>query len=125
MFDFSLGETADAIRDATARFAADNIAPLATEIDGAALIGWDAARAYAGFDNRPSTIRAAPLHGCSSVRPGAIRCNTVHPRDLKSSEIKLRWHCHHIASAHITAVGFFRARVASASRASRYGGVSM
>ena len=33
MFDFSLGETADAIRDATARFAADNIAPLATEID--------------------------------------------------------------------------------------------
>ena len=33
MFDFSLGETADAIREATARFAADNIAPLAAEID--------------------------------------------------------------------------------------------
>ncbi len=33
MFDFSLGETADAIRDTTARFAADHIAPLAAEID--------------------------------------------------------------------------------------------
>jgi isovaleryl-CoA dehydrogenase len=31
--DFGLGETADAIRDVTARFAADKIAPLATEID--------------------------------------------------------------------------------------------
>ncbi|MGO7335841.1 acyl-CoA dehydrogenase family protein, partial [Rhizobium leguminosarum] len=33
MFDFSLGETADAIRETTARFAADHIAPLAAEID--------------------------------------------------------------------------------------------
>ena len=33
MFDFSLGETADAIRETTARFAADRIAPLAAEID--------------------------------------------------------------------------------------------
>lgn len=33
MFDFSLGETADAIRETTARFAADHIAPLAVEID--------------------------------------------------------------------------------------------
>jgi isovaleryl-CoA dehydrogenase len=33
MLDFGLGETADAIRDATQRFAADRIAPLATEID--------------------------------------------------------------------------------------------
>ena len=33
MLDFCLGETADAIRDATARFAADRIAPLAAEID--------------------------------------------------------------------------------------------
>jgi len=32
-FDFALGETADAIREATARFAADRIAPLAAEID--------------------------------------------------------------------------------------------
>ena len=31
--DFGLGETADAIRDATARFAGDQIAPLASEID--------------------------------------------------------------------------------------------
>ena len=31
--DFALGETADAIRDTTARFAADHIAPLAAEID--------------------------------------------------------------------------------------------
>ncbi|OXE35561.1 MAG: acyl-CoA dehydrogenase [Phenylobacterium zucineum] len=31
--DFALGETADAIRDTTARFAADRIAPLAAEID--------------------------------------------------------------------------------------------
>jgi isovaleryl-CoA dehydrogenase len=31
--DFDLGETADAIRDTTARFAADQIAPLAAEID--------------------------------------------------------------------------------------------
>ena len=31
--DFGLGETADAIRDTTARFAADRIAPLAAEID--------------------------------------------------------------------------------------------
>jgi isovaleryl-CoA dehydrogenase len=31
--DFGLGETADAIRDVTARFAADKIAPLAAEID--------------------------------------------------------------------------------------------
>ena len=31
--DFDLGETADAIRDTTARFAADRIAPLAAEID--------------------------------------------------------------------------------------------
>jgi len=31
--DFGLGETADAIRDATARFAADRIAPLAAQID--------------------------------------------------------------------------------------------
>ncbi|WP_336964415.1 isovaleryl-CoA dehydrogenase [Sphingobium aquiterrae] len=31
--DFALGETADAIRDATARFAADRIAPLAVRID--------------------------------------------------------------------------------------------
>jgi isovaleryl-CoA dehydrogenase len=33
MLDFGLGETADAIRDTTQRFAADRIAPLATEID--------------------------------------------------------------------------------------------
>jgi isovaleryl-CoA dehydrogenase len=32
-FDFGLGETADAIRETTARFAADKIAPLAAEID--------------------------------------------------------------------------------------------
>jgi isovaleryl-CoA dehydrogenase len=31
--DFALGETADAIRDTTARFAADHIAPIAAEID--------------------------------------------------------------------------------------------
>ncbi len=33
MMDFGLGDTADAIRDTTARFAADKIAPLASEID--------------------------------------------------------------------------------------------
>jgi isovaleryl-CoA dehydrogenase len=33
MMDFGLGETADAIRETTARFAADRIAPLAAEID--------------------------------------------------------------------------------------------
>jgi isovaleryl-CoA dehydrogenase len=33
MMDFGLGETADAIRQATARFAADQIAPIAAEID--------------------------------------------------------------------------------------------
>ena len=33
MLDFGLGETADAIRDTTQRFAADRIQPLATEID--------------------------------------------------------------------------------------------
>jgi isovaleryl-CoA dehydrogenase len=33
MMDFGLGETAEAIRDTTARFAADQIAPLAAEID--------------------------------------------------------------------------------------------
>jgi isovaleryl-CoA dehydrogenase len=33
MFDFSLGETADAIRETTARFAADKIAPIAADID--------------------------------------------------------------------------------------------
>src|SRR3984885_2546670 len=33
MMDFGLGETADAIRDTTARFAAEKIAPLAAEID--------------------------------------------------------------------------------------------
>jgi isovaleryl-CoA dehydrogenase len=33
MMDFGLGDTADAIRDTTARFAADEIAPLAAEID--------------------------------------------------------------------------------------------
>ncbi|MDE2487013.1 MAG: acyl-CoA dehydrogenase family protein, partial [Alphaproteobacteria bacterium] len=32
-FEFGLGETADAIRETTARFAADRIAPLAAEID--------------------------------------------------------------------------------------------
>jgi isovaleryl-CoA dehydrogenase len=32
-FDFALGDTADAIREATARFAADRIAPLAAAID--------------------------------------------------------------------------------------------
>ncbi|MGB3929037.1 MAG: isovaleryl-CoA dehydrogenase [Sphingobium sp.] len=32
-FDFALGETADMIRESTARFAADRIAPLAAEID--------------------------------------------------------------------------------------------
>ena len=31
--DFGLGETADAIRETTARFAADRIAPLAARID--------------------------------------------------------------------------------------------
>ena len=31
--DFGLGETADAIRDTTARFAADRIAPIAADID--------------------------------------------------------------------------------------------
>src|ERR1700689_4063516 len=31
--DFSLGETADAIRETTARFAADRIAPIAADID--------------------------------------------------------------------------------------------
>jgi isovaleryl-CoA dehydrogenase len=33
MMDFALGETADAIRETTARFAADHIAPLAARID--------------------------------------------------------------------------------------------
>lgn len=33
MFDFSLGETTDAIRETTARFAAERIAPIAAEID--------------------------------------------------------------------------------------------
>ncbi|WP_296595019.1 isovaleryl-CoA dehydrogenase [Phenylobacterium sp.] len=33
--DFGLGETADAIRDTTARFAADQIAPIAADIDAA------------------------------------------------------------------------------------------
>jgi len=33
MLDFQLGETADAIRDTTRRYAADRIAPLAVEID--------------------------------------------------------------------------------------------
>jgi isovaleryl-CoA dehydrogenase len=33
MMDFGLGDTADAIRETTARFAADKIAPLAAEID--------------------------------------------------------------------------------------------
>jgi isovaleryl-CoA dehydrogenase len=33
MMDFGLGETADAIRDVTQRFAADKIAPLASDID--------------------------------------------------------------------------------------------
>src|SRR5450432_2591952 len=33
MMDFGLGETADAIRDTTARFAADRIAPIASQID--------------------------------------------------------------------------------------------
>jgi len=33
MMDFGLGETADAIRDATARFCADKVAPRAAEID--------------------------------------------------------------------------------------------
>jgi isovaleryl-CoA dehydrogenase len=33
MLDFGLGETADAIRDTTARFAADHIAPIAAAID--------------------------------------------------------------------------------------------
>jgi isovaleryl-CoA dehydrogenase len=33
MMDFGLGETADAIRDTTARFAADQIAPIAARID--------------------------------------------------------------------------------------------
>src|SRR6476469_5357904 len=32
-FDFQLGEMADTIRDTTARFAADRIAPIAAEID--------------------------------------------------------------------------------------------
>jgi isovaleryl-CoA dehydrogenase len=32
-FDFALGETADAIRDTTRRFAADRIAPIAAELD--------------------------------------------------------------------------------------------
>src|SRR3546814_61465 len=32
-FDFALGENAEMIRDTTARFAADRIAPLAAEID--------------------------------------------------------------------------------------------
>ena len=31
--DFGLGETADAIRDTTARFAADRIAPIAADVD--------------------------------------------------------------------------------------------
>src|ERR1700753_2830632 len=31
--DFGLGETADAIRDTTARFAQDRIAPIAAEVD--------------------------------------------------------------------------------------------
>src|SRR6266702_2490185 len=33
LMDFGLGETADAIRETTARFAADKIAPLAAGID--------------------------------------------------------------------------------------------
>ena len=32
-FDFGLGETAEMIRDTTARFAQEQIAPLATRID--------------------------------------------------------------------------------------------
>src|SRR6202012_695607 len=33
MMDFGLGETADAIRETTARFAADRIAPIAADVD--------------------------------------------------------------------------------------------
>jgi len=38
--------------------------PLAEELDSAALVGWDAARTYLGFDGSPTTlyVRAAPQH---------------------------------------------------------------
>lgn len=38
-FGFTLGETADMTRESTARFAADRVAPLATEIDKEVTVG--------------------------------------------------------------------------------------
>ena len=50
-------------------------------------------------------MRAADVYGCGSMRPGESRCTTSQPFTLKSSAISPRWHCHHIASAHITTFG--------------------
>jgi putative ABC transport system permease protein len=61
--------------------------PLAPEIDGAALIGWDAARSYAEFDNRPSTIYVRTVESqVAAVRSVlAATANPQRPREVQIS----------------------------------------
>ena len=61
--------------------------PLAPEIDGAALIGWDAARSYAGFDRRPSTIyvRTVESQVTAVRRVLAATANPQRPSEVQIS----------------------------------------
>ena len=54
--------------------------PLAPELDGAALVGWPAARTYLGFDGHPTTVyvRAADRRS-QAVR--AVLAATANPRE--------------------------------------------
>jgi isovaleryl-CoA dehydrogenase len=58
-FDFLLGENADAIRDATARFAADKIAPRAAEIDATNTFPRDLWPAMGGLGLHGITVEEA------------------------------------------------------------------
>jgi len=61
--------------------------PLAPELDGAALIGWDAASAYHRFDGHPTTVYTrADEHAVEAVRALLARtANPGHPEEVRVS----------------------------------------
>jgi putative ABC transport system permease protein len=62
-------------------------APLATELDSAALIGWPAAQQYLGFDGHPTTVYVRSLDdSVAAVRAVlAATANPEHPEEVKVS----------------------------------------
>ena len=66
--------------------------------------GWDDGLICGGRMQILIDPLAAAVHGCGAS-PAPCTCRTSMPCSFSTSLISARWHCHHSASAHITAAG--------------------